>query len=1073
MCHNESLNMKLKLYLVFLLFFITVGITAKSQLLTWTPEFLQESSSPVEITLDATKGNQGLKDYTPTTDVYVHIGVITNLSTSSTDWKYSKFTWGTTTAAAQATYISANKWKYTITGGLRSYFGITNASERILKIAIIFRSGNGSRSARNIDGSDMYVPVYEAGLAVRITNPPTQPKYTPIPEPMTVYVGDAVPVTGKSSENATLKLYLNGVQFGSTATNATTISASAVISASGNQQVVVEATSGPVTKYDTIQFAATSNTVVEPLPAGLKEGINYEAGGTAASLVLYAPGKSNIAVIGEFNNWSPTTPYQMKKTPDGQRFWVRLTGLTPGVEYAYQYLIDGTLRVADYNTEKVLDPSNDQYIPAVNYPNLKPYPTGFTTGIVSVLQTNKAEYNWQVTNFVKPDKRNLLIYELLLRDFVSAQNWQTLKDTLSYLKRLGINAIQVMPFNEFEGNNSWGYNPSFYFAPDKMYGTETALKQFIDECHKQGIAVIMDIAMNHAFGQSPTVQMYWNGTLNRPSADNPWHNEVAKHAYNVGYDFNHESLATKDLVDRVVEHWLTKYKIDGFRWDLSKGFTQTQTCDANGGNCNEGTMAAYDASRIATWKRIYDKMQTVAPSSYCILEHFAANTEEIELANYGMLLWGNLNYNYNEATMGYLSNSNFDYGIYTQRGWTNPHLITYQESHDEERLMFKNISFGNSTNPAHDVKNLNVALKRNEMAAAFWAMTPAPKMMWQFGELGYDYSINTCEDGTINNACRLSPKPIRWDYQSNPNRVALYNVYSKLLKLRNVPNFLPTFVTSNISYNLSGGFKTLQVTTDSLKLTVIGNFDVVSSTGTVTFQNPGTWYNYLSGGTRVATGSAESITLQPGEYYVYTNREANSYVAALPLKLLTFQGKRNASNISLTWTTANEVNVKSFELERSSNGSDFSTVATKKATNGTSQQQNIYNHLDVDPQAINASGKLYYRLKMIDIDGKQAYSNLVVINPSSYKGRLSIFPNPVSNKALVEYDVAESGNVNISVLDVTGKVVGVVYNGFQPRGIYRTTLNTAGFGTNKISAGNYLLKVTLNGHSNIQQFVVQ
>ncbi len=66
----------------------------------------------------------------------------------------------------------------------------------------------------------------------------------------------------------------------------------------------------------------------------------------------------------------------------------------------------------------------------------------------------------------------------------------------------------------------------FFFAPDKMYGTETALKQFIDECHKQGIAVVMDIAMNHAFGQSPTVQMYWNSALNRPADDNPWHNVV-------------------------------------------------------------------------------------------------------------------------------------------------------------------------------------------------------------------------------------------------------------------------------------------------------------------------------------------------------------------------------------------------------------------------------------------------------------------------------------------------------------------------------------------------------------------
>ncbi|MEG9512339.1 hypothetical protein LZ318_01565, partial [Saccharopolyspora indica] len=123
-----------------------------------------------------------------------------------------------------------------------------------------------------------------------------------------------------------------------------------------------------------------------------------------------------------------------------------------------------------YNTEKILDPVNDPFIPSVTYPSLKPYPTGKTTGIVSIVQTAKPQYNWQVPAFSKPDKQKLVIYELLVRDFTAAQNWQTLKDTLGYIKRLGVNAIELMPFSEFEGNNSWGYNPIFYFAPDKAYG---------------------------------------------------------------------------------------------------------------------------------------------------------------------------------------------------------------------------------------------------------------------------------------------------------------------------------------------------------------------------------------------------------------------------------------------------------------------------------------------------------------------------------------------------------------------------------------------------------------------------
>ncbi len=460
----------------FTLLFLVCLVTAKCQLLTWSPSFIQESSDSVEITVDAAKGNQGLKDYTPTSDIYVHIGVITNLSTSSSNWKHAPFTWGMTNSAANCTFLGNNKWRFTIAGGLRSFFGVTDANEKIQKIAILFRNGNGSLKNANADGSDMYVSVYDTGLYVRIDQPFKEPKFTPVPEPINKALGDSISITAKSSQNATLKLYFNGTQIGTPATNAASVSAATVISARGTQTIIAEAANATQTKYDTITFFVTAPVTVAPLPLGVKDGINYEPGDTSVTLVLFAPYKNSVAVLGDFNSWTATTQYQMNRTPDSARYWIRITGLSPGTEYAYQYLIDASLKVADYMTEKVLDPDNDQYIPAATYPGLKPYPTGKTIGIVSVLQTAKPVYNWQVTNFVRPDKRNLIIYELLVRDFVEARNWQTVKDSIAYLKRLGVNAIEVMPFNEFEGNNSWGYNTNFYFAPDKAYGTEMALK---------------------------------------------------------------------------------------------------------------------------------------------------------------------------------------------------------------------------------------------------------------------------------------------------------------------------------------------------------------------------------------------------------------------------------------------------------------------------------------------------------------------------------------------------------------------------------------------------------------------
>jgi 1,4-alpha-glucan branching enzyme len=870
----------MKKILVLLLFSSGVSFSW-AQLLSWTPSFPVENDAAtnVVITTDATKGNQGLLNYGSTNDVYVHIGVITTKSANPMDWKYAPFTWATTPAAAHCTYLGSNKWQYTIPGGLRAFFGISDATEHILKIAILFRSGDGSKAQRNTDGSDMFVPVYDNSLmAVRFIDPLFQPLYVPLPEPITKTVGDNINVAAAANKTSAMKLYLNGTVI-QTASNATSISASPTLTTGGNTVIVAEANDGTNTKTDTLRFFVTAGVTIAPLPSGVRDGINYEADNTAVTLVLFAPLKNRVTVIGEFtgSNWAEQIQYQMNKTPDGNYWWLRITGLAAGTEYAYQYMVDGNLKIADPYAEKILDPNNDQNIPSATYPNLKPYPTGFTTGIISVLQTAAPQYSWQVTNFPRPDKRKLVVYELLLRDFLLAHDWNTLKDTLNYLKNLGVNTIEVMPFNEFEGNDSWGYNPDFYFAPDKYYGPKLTLQRFIDSCHKKGMAVVMDIALNHSFGSSPMVQLYWDAANNQPAANNPWFNQVPKHAYNVGYDINHESLATRYFVSRVVEHWLTNYKIDGFRFDLSKGFTQTQTCDNTGNNCNVAAWSAYDASRIAIWKRYYDTLQLKSPGSYAILEHFADNTEEIELSNYGMLLWGNLNDSYAQASMGYSDRWDFSSGIYTVRGWTQPNLVTYMESHDEERLMYKNLQYGNSSG-SYSVKDMNTALKRVEMCGAFLFTIPGPKMFWEFGELGYDYSINRCEDGTIDNNCRLSPKPIKWDYLQDLQRKRLHDVFAALIGLRFHNLYKDVFITNQITRDLSSGFKWLQVTTDTSKICVIGNFDVVSQTANVTFQNSGTWYDYLDGSTITATGSAQGITLQPGEYHVYLNRNVVSNI---------------------------------------------------------------------------------------------------------------------------------------------------------------------------------------------------
>ncbi|MDQ6812370.1 MAG: alpha-amylase family glycosyl hydrolase, partial [Bacteroidota bacterium] len=485
------------------------------------------------------------------------------------------------------------------------------------------------------------------------------------------------------------------------------------------------------------------------------------------------------------------------------------------------------------------------------YPALKPYPTGQTTGIVSVMQGNKATYTWKNNSFVRPEKNNLVIYELLVRDFTSEHSYASTLLRLDYLVKLGINAIELLPVNEFEGNLSWGYNPSFYFAPDKYYGTKQALQSFIDECHGKGIAVVLDMVLNHSFGQSPMVQLYFDGT--KPTAASPWFNIDAKHPYNVGYDFNHESAATKYFAKNVMKFWMQEYKIDGFRFDLAKGFTQKTSTD-------DASFAAYDASRIAIWKDYNNFIKSIdANNFYVILEHFADASEEKVLADEGMMLWNNLNYNMNEATMGWLGKSDFSWGFYNNHGFSkSENLVDYIESHDEERLNFKNITYGNASGNYSIISNLPVSLKREELAAAFLFSIPGPKMVWQFGELGYDISINY--NG------RTGEKPIKWDYYDDVNRKNLYNAYAKFIKLKESNSI---FNTTNFSSNLSGGIKYIKLSDAANTVVVVGNFDVTPQTPNVDFSAAGVWYDAM-GSTINLTTNSYTNTLAPGEYHIFS-----------------------------------------------------------------------------------------------------------------------------------------------------------------------------------------------------------
>ncbi|MGE5847719.1 MAG: alpha-amylase family glycosyl hydrolase [Ignavibacteria bacterium] len=830
-----------RILLSFLLLIVSFRIFPQ---VTTVPEFPTQNDSIIVYLDTSQPGAEELLNYTGT--VYAHTGVNTNLG----DWQHVIGSWGNNSTQPALIRLGTNIYKLVIGNPKEFYNDTTN--EEISALAFVFRTADGSKQTR----PDIFINIYEPGLTVKVDQPIVSVDYLdPLRSPAFVNKDDSLQIKISSVEIGTkissISLFVNNVLAAQTDSNQlgfNFISNNYSVGAN-NVKVIGVDTSGIA---DSSLFVLFVNPAVESIssPAGIQYGINYINGSTV-TLSLFAPAKEFVYVLGDFNDWKVDTAYYMKRDEinvNSVVWWLTINGLNPGEEYAFQYLVDGIIRIGDPYSEKVLDPWNDQYITGDTYPNLKEYPEGKTSEPASVLQTDQIPYEWNTTGFERPAKTDLVIYELLIRDFVSTHNYQTLIDTLGYLKNLGINAIELMPVMEFEGNESWGYNPSFHLAADKYYGPKNDLKRFIDSCHSNGIAVILDMVLNHAYGQSPLVRLYWDSGNNRPAANNPWFNVVSPNpVFSFGYDFNHEKQATKDFVDRVNRFWLQEYKFDGFRFDFTKGFTNTP-----------GDGGSFDQSRINILKRMADSIWAYDSSAYIILEHFAPNNEEKILSDYGMMLWGNINYNYNEATMGWLTNSDFSWVSYKARGWNNPDLVSYMESHDEERLMYKNLQFGNSSGD-YNIKDLGTALIRIKLAAAFFFTIPGPKMIWQFGELGYDVSID--------NPCRVCNKPIKWEYFNQPARENLYKVFSALINLK---KDYDAFRSTSFTTSLSGAGKRISITDLSMNVTIIGNFNVQPININPAFQNTGTWYDYFNGDSINVSDTQALIPLEPGEFHIYT-----------------------------------------------------------------------------------------------------------------------------------------------------------------------------------------------------------
>ena len=709
-------------------------------------------------------------------------------------------------------------------------------------------------------------------------------------------------------------------------------------------------------KYQLVPFVPDP-VVDEAMPADLNHGINIHDD-NSVTFVLYAADKDGAMhdycyLVGDWNNFERVPEGIMKRDAAAGCWWLKVEGFDPDQEYRYNFRLGNPpasdIVVSDPYTEIVYDQWNDQYIDGA-----PAFPEG-AKALVSAFQINKPVYNWKHSDFKIEDKNDLVIYEMHFRDFTTSQDIAGAMAQLDYIENLGVNAIELMPIQEFDGNNSWGYNPNHWFALDKYYGTREEYKDFIDECHARGIAVIIDVVYNHATGSHTWAKMWWDGANNCTAENNPWFNVLPTHPYNVYHDMNHENEMVKEHVKRSLEYLLTEYDVDGFRFDLTKGFTQKKT------DPDVGAWGRYDQSRVDILKGYADHIWSVNSDAVVIFEHLSDWDEEKVLAEHGIQLWRNVNHEYRTAVTGGAGNFGNMYSTDPFGGF-----VGYMESHDEERICYgagvdassvtwgicgtltnwssditmaadgvffsaKNVTFkaddmfkirkvgewddafnyGASTKgyklplnteyeltlgsgsqdmavPAagtYDVyfslaakkvwlmeagkrpadpsvtpgggaaeDPLTVAMRRAGASAAFFLTVPGPKMIWQFGEIGYDYSIDYND--------RTGEKPVVTDqYMAVPARKALYDTYAALLKFRREN---PRFFDSDASFTWTptGNLKKITCTVDGKSFHVVGNFDKQNVTYTVP---SGTWTDYINGGT-----VSGNITLKEGEFRLLT-----------------------------------------------------------------------------------------------------------------------------------------------------------------------------------------------------------
>ncbi|NCD34204.1 MAG: hypothetical protein EOL87_12430 [Spartobacteria bacterium] len=453
-------------------------------------------------------------------------------------------------------------------------------------------------------------------------------------------------------------------------------------------------------------------------------GTTFDTNGLV-TFALFAPDKKYVSLIGTMNDWDPEA-HVMNYSPNG--IWWTTMQLTNGT-YEYQYVIDGKKTLADpYSTD-------------VNWTDEKGQETWKSELARSVIQVGQSPFAWEDETYQRPPLKDLIVYELFIEDFCPGEGFKGVTKRLDYIQSLGINAIEPLPWNEFTGSSSWGYNPSFHFAPESWYGTPEDLKEMINEAHKRGIAVIMDTVLNHLDGRSPLFELY--GT---DYAASPYFYDFK--GENWGFpDLDQASPAVKRYVADLMRFWVDDYHIDGFRYDA------TRWVGWKGYNDEGASWFAYAAKMANT-------------NTYTIAEHIPAdpdlvNLTEMDTGWHAFFHWRMKDMLKNKAVY---SNDFSRLMQPVELGFEKEtSRMPYVESHDEERMMYVFHEKG---------MDKDEAMRRCILGNVLTLTAPGVPMLYAGQEWGEDTQK------------KVGDNPLHWNYLRDVSGKTIFDATEKLVHLR-------------------------------------------------------------------------------------------------------------------------------------------------------------------------------------------------------------------------------------------------------------------------------------------------